>query len=199
MAMLFNKRILLTQLTILIILFLPSCNNEFIKVSNLQFFTEAKVISSRTIKPSNLFSHFPEVVSRNDTALREWLTWDTTSTEDCYRDSKYILIVTDKDTIHKFLNDVYFLNHKIHDKGYCDTVKNIDKAVHIVPDLENFDIPKEKFRLISCESIPGDFWKVPNKCFRPECLGKWKHGYSKGIGIFNEGKSAKKVYWVYVW
>jgi hypothetical protein len=195
MAMLSNKRTLFTLLTLIIILFFTSCNNEIIKLSNLPLFYEVETISTRALKISNIFSHFPEVVSKNDTALREWLTWDTTR----YKDFKYILIVTSKDTINTFLNDVYFLNHKIHAEGYCDTMKDIDKVVHIVPDLKSDDIRKEKLRVISCESVSGDFWKVPNKCFRPECLGKWKHGYSKGIGIYNEGRSNKKVYWVYVW
>jgi hypothetical protein len=195
MAMFSNKKTLFTQLTLIIILFFTSCYNEFIEVSNLQVFNEAKVISTRDLKISNIFIDFPEVISRNDTALREWLTWNTTR----YKDFKYLLIETSKDTINTFLNDVYFLNHKIHAEGYCDTMKDIDKVVHIVPDLKSDDIPKEKLRVISCESKAGDFWKVPNNCFRPECLGKWKHGYSKGVGIYNEGKSNKKVYWVYVW
>lgn len=199
MAMLFNKRILITQITLMTILLLPSCNNEIIKLSNLPLFYEVETISTRALKISNVFGHFPKVVSRNDTALRESGAWDTTSTEDCYRDFLYLLVVTDKDTIHTFLKDGYFLNDIIHAKGYCDTVKDIDKVVHIIPNLKHYKIPNEKFQLISCESKSGDFWKVPNKCFRPECLGKWKHGYSKGTGIYNAGRSYKKVYWVYVW
>lgn len=176
-----------------------SCLRDTIEVSNLPFVKEAKKISSEALKISNLFSHYPITVSRNDTALRQWISCDTTPHEDCYRDLMNVLIVSTKDTLNTFLNDVYFFNQGIHAKGYCDTIKDIDSKVHIVPDMQDLRISNEKLRVISCKSKAGDFWKVPNNCFRPECLGKWKHGYSKGIGIFEEGGIYKKVYWVHVW
>ncbi len=43
----------------------------------------------------------------------------------------------------------------------------------------------------------GNFWKFDCKENRPETLGKWKHGYSKGVAVSD--KYDRVVFWVIVW
>ncbi len=59
-----------------------------------------------------------------------------------------------------------------------------------------YNAPKDlKVYVIKAE--PGNFWKFDCKENRPETLGKWKHGYSKGVAVSE--KDDKIVFWVIVW
>ncbi len=54
-------------------------------------------------------------------------------------------------------------------------------------------------QILFCDSQYGDFWKIPNTTERPLCLGKWKNGYSRGIGVYQDSTGWKKMYWVMYW
>ncbi len=59
-----------------------------------------------------------------------------------------------------------------------------------------YNIPKD-LKVYVIEARAGNFWKFDCKENRPETLGKWKHGYSKGVAVSD--KYDKVVFWVIVW
>jgi len=59
-----------------------------------------------------------------------------------------------------------------------------------------YNVP-EDLKVYVIEARAGDFWKFDCKENRTESLGKWKHGYSKGIAISD--KYNKVVFWLIVW
>ncbi len=61
-------------------------------------------------------------------------------------------------------------------------------TVYVVP---------EDLKVYVIAAQAGNFWKFDCNENRPETLGKWKHGYSKGIAISD--KTNKVVFWVIVW
>lgn len=54
-------------------------------------------------------------------------------------------------------------------------------------------------QILFFEAKSGDYWKGGNNCERPSCLGNWKHGYTRGIGIYKDSSGWKKMYWVMYW
>jgi len=61
-------------------------------------------------------------------------------------------------------------------------------TVYVVP---------EDLKVYVIAARAGNFWKFDCNETRPETLGKWKHGYSKGVAISD--KTNKVVFWVIVW
>ena len=47
------------------------------------------------------------------------------------------------------------------------------------------------------EAEQGSFWKVDADVYRPNTMGEWKHGYSKGTAISKEENII--VFWFIVW
>jgi len=81
------------------------------------------------------------------------------------------------------------------DKGgntldYIDTTEN--PPLYIYRSI----MPKDLVVYI-IDSKAGNFWKNPNTELRPQILGKWKYGYSKGIAVSRKEKLI--CYWVMVW
>ena len=60
--------------------------------------------------------------------------------------------------------------------------------IHTVP---------EDLKVYVIKAEAGNFWKFDCKENRPETLGKWKHGYSKGVAVSD--KYDKVVFWTIVW
>ena len=59
-----------------------------------------------------------------------------------------------------------------------------------------YNIPEDlKVYVIKAEA--GNFWKFGCKENRPETLGKWKHGYSKGVAVSD--KYDRVVFWTIIW
>ena len=59
-----------------------------------------------------------------------------------------------------------------------------------------YNIP-EDLKVYVIEARAGNFWKFDCKENRPEALGKWKHGYSKGVAVSD--KYDRVVFWTIVW
>ena len=58
------------------------------------------------------------------------------------------------------------------------------------------NVPKDlKVYVLAAQA--GNFWKFDCKENRPESLGKWKHGYSKGVAVSD--KYDRVVFWVIIW
>ncbi len=77
--------------------------------------------------------------------------------------------------------------------GQKETSKKVEGETYF---NYTYTIPKDlKVYVIKAE--PGNFWKFDCKENRPETLGKWKHGYSKGVAVSE--KNNKVVFWVMVW
>jgi hypothetical protein len=55
----------------------------------------------------------------------------------------------------------------------------------------------EDLKVYIIEARAGNFWKFDCKENRPETLGKWKHGYSKGVAVSD--KYDRVAFWVIVW
>lgn len=183
--------------TFAIIVFVACNQVNMIPVNSIASVSEFQNITEITYKIKNLYSHFPDKVEL-DLKFSAPGMWDTTSSESCNRDIMSLLIVPNKNKADStFINRPSVINYYFKKPGYCETMADLNE--HIVPDLTEFNIPNEDLKVLFCESKPGDFWKKPNNCYRPECLGEWKHGYSKGIGVYDNQGTEMKVYWVYVW
>jgi hypothetical protein len=78
--------------------------------------------------------------------------------------------------------------------GLGDTVDYIDSAQYQT--MYKSIVPKDLMVYIIDAKV-GDFWKNQNTETRPETLGKWKHGYSRGIAISKEKELI--CYWAMVW
>ncbi|RLD87936.1 MAG: hypothetical protein DRJ09_09295 [Bacteroidetes bacterium] len=118
-----------------------------------------------------------------------------------------------------FIIDITELKRTLFPVAKCNTYH---KGKYPIPYFENYDfglgvkeILKKQFdgeprpRRHTVYNIPedlkvyvigaraGNFWKFDCKENRLETLGKWKHGYSKGVAVSD--KYDRVVFWVIVW
>lgn len=116
------------------------------------------------------------------------------------KDNKPLLIDT---TIY---NKYTPLNLGFKSDTYCKTIDTnaLAKGLLPIPDLEDLLYSQEGrtitfAQILYYDAKQGDFWKQKNECERPSCLGKWKNGYCRGIGIYEDSTGWKKMYWVMYW
>lgn len=191
-----------------------SCNSQVKKYNqdNIQNFydninkVKANSLEYYTIR--NMYSHYPEKFSLDSVeshiALFSYLPIEKHNSMIEYS----CLILKDKKPalIDSALYDKYFeLNLNFNCDTFCKMIdiNAINKGLFPIPDINDIlYLSDSKFKFFNIEffeSNYGNYWKIQNKYNRPNCLGKWKNGYSRGIGVYKDSTGWKKMYWVMYW
>lgn len=195
--------------------FLCSCSSQNQKYldENVQNFyndlNKVKQNSKDYYTIDNMFSHYPNEFSLDSVSSHMCLMSYQKLSDDDTKNEYSCFVLKDKkpDFIDSTIYDKYTpFNTGFNGENYCQTIDTnaLVKGLLPIPDLEDLLYSQEgrtiRFaQILFCDSKPGDFWKITNKCKRPECLGKWKNGYSRGIGIYQDSTGWKKMYWVKYW
>jgi hypothetical protein len=157
----------------------------------------------------NMYSHYPDDFSLDSVSSHMW-AMSFEKLEQNNSKSEFSCFVLKHDEPKEIDSTLYTkytpFNRGFNFDEYCTTVDSValTRGLLPIPDLDYLLDTQQgqsvKFsQILFCDSKSGDFWNIKNDSKRPECLGKWKNGYTRGIGIYQDSEGWKKMYWVMYW
>ena len=163
----------------------------------------------RFYRNDDLYAHYPKDIDLDSVVSHLYLTsfQDIKDYEDKNEYSCLILKTSAPESIDSKIDDRYFsLSTGFKDENYCKDFDNIGirSGKLPIPDLREllYTQRDEKLvfsRILFIEASYGDYWKMKNTSSRPDCLERWKNGFSRGIGVYKDSDGWKKIYWVMYW
>jgi hypothetical protein len=203
---------------IIILLFFQiflSCNSQNQKYNseNINAFYsdmyKVKQNAKDNYKIDSLFSHYPKEFSLDSISSHMFVISYQKISKNNTKNEYSCFVLKDKQP-EKIDSSIYSkftaFNIGFYGEEYCRTIDTnaLKNGLNPIPDLEEL-LYSQKGRTIKFQKIlfyeakSGDFWKIKNDSERPKCLGKWKNGYSRGIGVYKDSTGWKKMYWVMYW
>jgi len=183
--------------------------NSQIKIEFYANLTEVKKNASRFYRIDDLYAHYPKDIEFDSIANHLFVMsfQEIKDYEDKNEYSCLILKTSPPVSIDSTIDDRYFsLSTGFKDENYCMDFNNngIRTGKLPIPDLREllYTQRDEKLvfsRILFIEASYGDYWKMENTSSRPECLERWKNGFSRGTGVYKDSTGWKEIYWVMYW
>lgn len=151
------------------------CLSEVYVLQKSDAKTISKIIDNQCIKQSSVFFD-----STNFIMTLDWL-WDTTNIHHLHSEDQLSSIP---------IPDFAAVNFGTKEISYSENIdgENVTFTKQEIP---------EDFIVFVIEAQSGNFWKNKTDSIRPNSLGNWKHGYSRGFAV-SESMSII-CYWLIMW
>lgn len=184
-----------------------SCNVQKTSIITIEFdynFNRFKQTSVDQMTIDSLFEHYPKNIALDSIDFHLFFYPDTLITNDLTKQgSSFLVVKTENPGIDSSnLSSYTSFNLGFKDDDYCKTIDTnaLKTDKRPIPDLMFVYEQDIKFSYILYNKAQsGDFWRQKNESFRPSCVGRWKNGYSKGVGIYKDSIGWKKMYWLMYW
>lgn len=117
------------------------------------------------------------------------------------KDNFIVSMIFKENVVFDNKNDIYYANsYPIPNFDEFDFKLGFEKVDTIIGGeryvYNKYKVPLDLEVYVE-EASHGSFWKVKSDVYRPDTMGEWKNGYSKGIAISR--KSSFIVYWFIIW